>query len=609
MRRPSIAILLVGLGFAALPAEAMPHDHEFTPPAPFQLLAPAIGGVRAADPAPAYLTAARIAAVGDGALAIDADSGALVLAGADGAARARLAIGHDAGLLAYDPVARVAYVADRRGDRVVVASVGDDRLALARSWKTPAEPYAVALAPDRTTLLVATIADRALVAYDAATGRERWRAPLAAEPRGLAIAPRGDRALIGYLATGTVDELALAAPHAATHVALEAADGTVARGAFAATFLGDDLAVTSFQRDRPSGGEFDEEESTDDRYGGSFNPPITYDLAFLGRGRADTVREIDAVIGAQQPRAIAWDGARDMLYIAGLGNDLVVRVEHASTLDVAAFPEIALLGKGTFPGPDRCGPDGLAVTPGGELLVWCSFTRSVVRVDPSAKKPLVAHGPALTDSVLDDEQHTGYVIFHTADANVSGLGALACASCHLDGRTDGVSWLIHGHPLNTPLLSGRVVGTAPFKWDGTAADLQTSLAQTVERLGGSGLAKRHLAALSAYLESMAPVRAPSRVPDQVARGRALFDASGCASCHEGALYTDGAQHAFAGTLARTDTPSLIGVAASAPYFHDGSAATLDVVLRDRGSVHGMLSPSLALSNDQLADLRAFLESL
>src|SRR5690242_16098456 len=103
MRRPSIAMLLVGI--AALPAEAMPHDHEFSPPPPFQLLAQAIGGVHAADPAPAYLTAARIAAVGDGALAIDADSGALVLAGADGAARGRLAIGHDAGLLAYDPVA------------------------------------------------------------------------------------------------------------------------------------------------------------------------------------------------------------------------------------------------------------------------------------------------------------------------------------------------------------------------------------------------------------------------------------------------------------------------------------------------------------------------
>ena len=57
-----------------------------------------------------------------------------------------------------------------------------------------------------------------------------------------------------------------------------------------------------------------------------------------------------------------------------------------------------------------------------------------------------------------------------------------------------------------------------------------------------------------------------------------------------------------------DTPSLIGLAASAPYFHDGSAATLEALLRDRGAVHGM-GETAQLNDEQVADLTAFLETL
>ncbi|MBV8756706.1 MAG: cytochrome C peroxidase, partial [Deltaproteobacteria bacterium] len=52
----------------------------------------------------------------------------------------------------------------------------------------------------------------------------------------------------------------------------------------------------------------------------------------------------------------------------------------------------------------------------------------------------------------------------------------------------------------------------------------------------------------------------------------------------------------------------IGLAASAPYFHDGSAVTIEALLRDRGAVHGM-AESAKLSDAQVADLTAYLESL
>src|SRR5258706_6151178 len=102
------------------PASARHHDDDFDPTPPRFAMAPAprISGVRKASPTPAALAGSRIAAVGDRALAIDADSGALLLADATGASLARLAIGRDAGVLVYDEVSAIAYVADRRGDRI-----------------------------------------------------------------------------------------------------------------------------------------------------------------------------------------------------------------------------------------------------------------------------------------------------------------------------------------------------------------------------------------------------------------------------------------------------------------------------------------------------------
>ena len=108
---------------------------------------------------------------------------------------------------------------------------------------------------------------------------------------------------------------------------------------------------------------------------------------------------------------------------------------------------------------------------------------------------------------------------------------------------------------------------------------------------------------------MPAVRAPNRDADAVARGRAGFDAQGCRGCHDGAAYTDRERHRLSPAQSAIDTPSLLGLAISAPYFHDGSAATLDVLLRDRGAVHGMSDAARMLSDREVSDLTAFLESL
>jgi DNA-binding beta-propeller fold protein YncE len=627
--RPSsrtIKKLAVGLAAAVLPtiglvtyshAKRVVGDFDGLPPA-FAMFGRPLGGAKPANPTAAHLSGSRIAATDNGALVIDADSGALVRTDGKGSKLGELAIGKNAGLLTFDDASNIAYVADRDGDRVVAVKVDGNTLSQVAAWKTPNEPYGVALSPDRKTLLVSAIADRTLVAYDTSNGNEKWRTTLGREPRNLAISPDGTRALVAYISTGTVDEIDLES-HAAEHIALSTQNArrcrhcsnegdSFARAAFTVGFMGDHLAVVPFQRETPvqqsDGGE------RTGSYGGGFEAPITHELAFLGfGGNEETPNQSLAQIGEHQPRAIAWDSKHDALYIAGMGTDTVLQVQNASQLSIAAGLQASLTS-----GNNKCGPDGLAIDKTGNVLVWCSFTRSVERVDVIAATGQFADetklnpGPTLVASSLDKTQHDGLVLFHSADPAISQRGAMACASCHPDVRDDGLSWRIDKRELQTPLLAGRMVGTHPFKWDGGDPDLKTSLTSTMKRLGGFGLDAKQTGSLVAYLESVPKVRAPTRDATQVARGGQVFDQVGCRTCHDGPMYTDQERHKLTGTLPESDTPSLVGLSASAPYFHDGSAVTLEALLRDRGAVHGM-ADTAKLSEQQIADLTAFLETL
>jgi hypothetical protein len=128
-----------------------------------------------------------------------------------------------------------------------------------------------------------------------------------------------------------------------------------------------------------------------------------------------------------------------------------------------------------------------------------------------------------------------------------------------------------------------------------------------------------LPALRAYQHSLKAPPPPSGSFDVAiaARGRTVFDRT-CSSCHIGATGTDnnnGTMHAAADTgvndayAARTTNKSyrttpLRALWQHAPYFHDGSAATLADVVTHYNRVR-----SLGLTVEQQKDLVEFLKSL
>lgn len=634
MRAPHLSAILASLlasGVAALLAAGAgrtAHAERMVimdlPPPDFVLQGPALGGPRpptGADlAAPAYLVGGPIVMVDGGALIIDAESGDLIRTTATGAPRDRLAIGRGAAQLVYEPRSATAYVADRAGDRVVVVAVGA-ALTERGHWPTPTEPFGLALSPDARTLLVTTVASRRLVAFDTGAGRERWQRALAAEPRGVAISPDGARALVSHLTTGTATRVDLghdgatspvplsAVPRTRSGVALGAAAAldeatagrSFARAGFTARFVGHGLALVPHQRSTPSQQLAGNERQGS--YGGGFDPPIEHAITFIAAGDAGVPRTAAASISAHQPQATAWDPARDRLFVAGFGSDTIVVIDGASQ----AAP--SLLGSYALPatGERGCGPQGVAIDGAGGAWVYCAVSHTTARLTIENGAISGGGGPGLGGATLTAEARLGYDLFRHADGRISGRGAMACASCHPEGRADGLTWRIEGHSLQTPQLAGRLAGTGPFKWDGTDPTLVDSMTSTMRRLGGAGLTADETRALAAFVTALPRPRAPARDPAAVARGATVFDAEGCRTCHSDTVTTDRERHDVGGSLAAVDTPSLIGLATSAPYYHDGSAATLAALLGGRGLVHGMSDAEL--DRAQVADLIAYLETL
>ncbi len=559
-------------------------------------------------PAHAYLTGSRIAALGAGALVSDADSGKLLAIDATGRVESQLVIGRAVGQLVVDAERERAFVADRMGDRIVVVDTGVVVREVG-AWRTPAEPFGVALTPDRRTLLVTTIADRTLLALDTTSGAERWRVAIAPGARGVSISPDGRYAIIGSIARGSVEFVELTGEHRVATVPYElrcprCEGSNHARGTGTVRFLDAQHAVATLQRSVPEVLI----EVTQHRYGGGRRPPVTQHVTLftLPTDTAPTIVQ-ELFEGVHQARAVAWDPQHHALYVAGYGSNELgqyTNITGTGTFDAAL---------GRLTGTERCGPDGLALADNGDLLAWCAFSRRVLRLAshaPDLGAAKLSESSPLTDSAYTPEQHAGLVRFYGTSAEVDFDGSLTCSSCHLDGLSDGLSWRIEAQELQTPVLAGRLAGTHPFKWDGSDKTLAASIASTVRRLGGGGLSAAQTAELEAYLLALPRPRVPTRDPAAVARGKALFEGdAGCSECHDGASYVDNTAHELAGSsLRRADTPSLVGLASSAPYFHDGSSPSLDDLLDGGGTVKEMVDVS-RLTDQQRADLRAYLETL
>lgn len=276
------------------------------------------------------------------------------------------------------------------------------------------------------------------------------------------------------------------------------------------------------------------------------------------------------------------------------------------------------------------GPRSVAFASSGEAFVYSFLDRRVERIDAAGLRPQVApledeHRPRALPSLtvtharettlrsLPTEIEQGRQLFYSSrDSRMSQPGSgISCALCHFEGRTDGITWNFTTGARQTPSLAGQVSLTEPVRWEGDRATVEDDARFTSQSLmGGNGIANEDLTAIAAFIDWTPDVDSPLKGTQDAAvvRGKALFERSdvGCVNCHSGARYTDNTSYSMFG-MAEVQTRSLVGVAGSPPYLHDGSSPTLRHLLeRVR---NGEMGNTSALSDAELDDLQAYLRSL
>jgi cytochrome c peroxidase len=337
---------------------------------------------------------------------------------------------------------------------------------------------------------------------------------------------------------------------------------------------------------------------------------------------------------------VAFNARGDYAFVSTLGNN---RIEVVDALSHTTIGSIENVGRA---------PDGLAVV--GNLLFVHNFLSRDVAVYNITEAggtnafPRIAAIVTQSTEPLSAQILEGKRIFHnSADPRMSREAYISCASCHLDGDSDGRVWDFtqRGEGLrNTIDLLGRggVSQQGPVHWTGNFDEIQDFENDIRNAFGGTGFMTNadftatsnplgaqkagrsaELDALAAYVTSLRTVHnSPFRnangsmTADAIA-GKALFESTavGCASCHSGAQFTDSALNVFRDvgtitaasgrrnnqTLTGFDTPSLIGVWETAPYLHDGSAVTLlDVITtRNPSNLHGSTSQLTTTEQNQL----------
>jgi YVTN family beta-propeller protein len=375
-----------------------------------------------------------------------------------------------------------------------------------------------------------------------------------------------------------------------------------------------------------------------------------HNIDFQNTVRAISSR-LDLGAGVEDPAArIDHDnsGVADAVAYDPLGVYMFVALEtsrEVAVVDAHAHWEVFRFEVGRA-------PQGLVVAPDGSKLFVNNFMDRTVSVfdltpllhDGTTNMPLLATVNAVGTEKLSATVLKGKQFFYDArDTRLARDRYLSCATCHNDGGSDGRVWDLTGMGeglRNTITLNGRAGMSHGFlHWSANFDEVQDFEGQIRALASGTGLmsdtafatrtqplgtskagVSADLDALAAYVSSLATFnQSPYRNSDgsltaAAVQGRQVFTNAGCGTCHAGTSFTasgaatlldvgtikePGSGQRLNGPLTGIDLPTLRDVWATAPYLHDGSAATLADAVR----AHTNITLSAADVNSVVAYLQ------
>lgn len=533
-------------------------------------------------------------------------------------------------------------------------------------------PFGIVMSPDGTTAHVSLYGDGAVASFDTKTFDQTATLPLGPTARGLGLSPDGKRLLVTRFIS----------PESRGEVWDVAVDRNSLRLVRTIPLIEDSISAETIQSGRGvpnyvASVSFDREMKKawvvykkDNVHRGLFLNGV--DLNQENSVRT-SISEIDLTTNAEvfsrrrdidntdSPTGVAFSDLGDYAFVTLQGNDIVAIYDTLQGVQQGAFVPILLRVK------VGSAPQGILFDEKRKALYVHDFlSRSVTVLDARSlldgsssnivtKKVKTIVNEKLPANVLRGKQ----IFYNASDASgpngrnrMSGEGYISCATCHVDGGSDGRVWDFTGRGeglRNTTDLRGRAgMLHGRVHWSGNFDEIQDFENDIRNAFGGTGFMSdadfiatsntlgpkkagksADLDALAAYVTSLDRSKLPrsphrnndGTMTESAKRGQLIFKAQGCDSCHSGNQYTDsavdrvhlhnigtissGSGSRLGGSLEGIDTPTLLGVFDAAPYLHDGSALTLSSVF-DKGAQHKVVS---ALPQASKEDLMQFLLQL
>jgi YVTN family beta-propeller protein len=568
----------------------------------------------------------------------------------------------DPNSLRYDPVFEPRALAMAHGKIYVAAEaknavivIDTQTLSIVGSIDVPAAPVGIAAAPDGHAVYVVSHEAGVVTAIDSTTDRATGSVSVPGHPWGASVSADGSTLFVTHLLLNpgvsvidtqslTLNHKVLIADQPAGHD--QRIPNGVARGAF--------TVVPS-----PTTGELwvpymllgigTPQPALD--FESTVFPTIS---AFDAMGMMETRRLLFQPPGLPEAKGSYADTASGPHAMAFTPNGHLALVAFGQSEDVMVFDATTGFEKSLVRPIPSTMLEGIVIDhTGTRAFVDGRNTHdiTVLAIDESkAPDSVFVEGASierLTGDPMPADLRRGQRLFYSANSAELATTTdfwVACATCHIEGGSDAVTWLFNAGPRDTPSNAGGPSHSGFLMRQALRSEVQQYDATIrIEQGGHYSLLEPtqtgDLDALAAFVNEAIPyppnpnIAASGLTPLQT-NGRALF-ASHCATCHTGPYLTDsGAGNPgldFSGpillhdigTCATTgsfrdqpsldvtgvthtacdfDTPSLRGVFATPPYFHDGSAATLaDVVSK--------LPFSAGLSSEDQANLVEYLETL
>lgn len=545
-------------------------------------------------------------------------------------------------------------------DDYAIAVVDPDSWTIERGFRLPyaSQPVGLAMSPSGDAAYVTLMAVGKLLKLDPKTGDVLAEADVGPSPRGLSVSADGAQVFVTrFVSAVTGGEVVQveAATMAVKNRYLLAPDTTTEdtdqKGRGLPNFLfsvglspdGRQAWITGKKDNLYRGIQRDGLNLSQDN---TVRPMVsTIDLAETTETLANRIDLDDCNL----PTHVEFSPLGDYAFVTVTGSNLVEVRDVYTRGFMTALTDAGLAPRGSVLGPN------------GQLFVQGSMERSVVVYDVASvldssdiRSKRVKDIPVVAQEKLPPDVLLGKQVFsNSADTRMTFQGYLTCITCHFDGGEDGQVYDFTSRNegfRNTIALKGRRgAGQGRLLWSGSFDEIQDfeeeirglfmghgfidddelKKGTRSQALGESkaGLSKE-LDALAVYLTTLdqvdpSPFRNADGSMTEAARaGQALFGKLGCDFCHSGPDYTDSARGRVhdVGTAKPTsgkgggapllgfDTPTLLGVWQTAPYLHDGSAATLKDVLTtaNPNDQHGFTS---SLSGEQLDQLVAFLQQI